>query len=396
MNFRRMLLITIIFIICLSLVIAISGCDNDTFDDSYTIPDTVEVVQTPPPPPPINFVPWLDEVDHIFFHEVVAFPDVAFPGRTDPYGLDYITVTVNEFNLILEGLYRNGYILVNMHDIWSEYTSIDGHHRMRQDVLMLPEGRTPLIITFDNLSFHMEPANAFMHRYIIGPDGEVWAEGIDRDGNVFISQNYTVLTILERFIRDNPDFSHNGARAGIAQTGLHGLLGYRTQSNPYDDSDEFRLNRMQEIARVRPVIERLNETGWYWASNTWGHIRLDTANLNQVIYDAERWNYEVGSLVGRTNILVYAHGARLDGGDVLVENVGPAARHYINELGFRMFASVGHSPFSLLREDVPAVMMDRMAIDGLSLRRARDWYIRFFDSAEVFDAHRPYGETFWD
>jgi len=376
----------------------LSGCTDDVQNDAFEIePEFAVAEPTPTPvPPPVTLVPWEGHVYHLFFNEVIAFPDIAFPDQTNPYGLDDFMLTVNEFNLILEGLHRNGFILVGMHEVWSEYTNLYGQQRMQRNTLILPYGRTPITITFDNLTFHHEPYNAFMHRYIIGEDGEVWAEGIDRNGNRLISQDYTVITILDNFIRNNPDFTHTGARGGIAQTGLHGILGYRTQDSFTDDSEEFRLNRMKEIARVRPVIDRLNETGWYWASQSWGHIRLDTASLDAVIHDAERWANEVGSLVGDTDILIYAHGGRLDGGDLWVDNVGPAARHYINELGFRMFAAIGPSPFYMLREDVPAVMMDRMAIDGMTLRRARDRFMMFFDAEEVFDPLRPHGEVLWD
>ncbi|MCL2426208.1 MAG: hydrolase [Oscillospiraceae bacterium] len=421
MKFKRNLLILIKIILCLSLVVAVTGClDNNTQDDSPDAsPEFFDTSETPdnsgisdspgtvvsptpdptPTPPPVNLVAWEGDVEHLFFHEVIAFPDIAFPNRTDPHRLDDYMVTVNEFNLILESLHRNGFIIVGMHDVWSEFTNVYGQQEMRRNTLMLPENRRPIILTFDDLTFHLEPYDAFMHRYIIGPDGEVWAEGVDRNGNPLISQDYTAITILDRFIRNHPDFSHNGARGGIAQTGLFGILGYQTQTNINIDTEEFRLNRMKEIARVRPVIERLNETGWYWASHSWGHIRFDASTLDQVIQDAERWENEVGSLVGRTTIMIYAHGGRLDGatgGDVWVDNVGPAARHYIDELGFRMFASVGPTPFVMIRQDVPAVMMDRMAVDGITLRNARDRFLRFYDAAEVFDPLRPHGEINWD
>jgi len=271
--------------------------------------------------------------------------------------------------------------------------------------MMLPEGKKPIILSFDDLTFHLEPVNAFMHRYIIGPDGDIWAEGIDPGGNPIITQDLAAITILDKFVRENPDFSHNGAKAAIAQTGLHGILGYATQTDSNNNSEEFRLKRMQEIARVRPVIERLNETGWYWASHSWGHIRFDNSSLDWIRADAERWNEEVASLIGDSTIMIYAHGARLDGNDVWAETAGPALSFYVNELGFRMFASVGDEPFSLIRSDVPAVLMDRMNVDGIALRgpqlvirndMRRGDYEMFYDVREVFDPLRPTGETDWD
>ena len=391
-------------ILCITLIVSLAACFGNTQDDEpETTPEPTETpTPTPPPPPtpeptpePVDLVEWTGVVEHLFFHEVIAYPELAFPNRTDQYGLDDYMITAHEFSVILESLYRNDFVLVNLNEIWSEFTNENGQYRMQANTLMIPEGKKPIVLSFDDLTFHLEPFNAFMHRYIVGPDGEIWAEGIDPSGNPIVTQDLTAITMLDKFIRENPRFSHNGAKGTIAQTGLHGVLGYRTQTDRSDNSEEFRLNRMMEIARVEPVIQRLHETGWNFASHSWGHIRFDSSSLERVMEDAERWNDEVGSLVGNTAIMIYAHGARLDGQDVWRDTVGPAARFYIDDLGFRLFASVGSEPFTKIRGDVPAVMMDRMATDGITLRNARDRFIRFYDAAEVFDPLRPAGETNW-
>jgi len=400
-NFFKMIVVSVM---CLFTVAVMSACGGGSQDDSDSNPPPEETPRPTPPPPtptptptPVVLVEYDGDVEHIFFHEVIAYPELAFPNRTDSNRLDDYMVTVNEFNKILESLHRNNFVLINMNDVWSEFTNDNGNMRMRRNTLMIPEGKRPIVLSFDDLTFHLEPVNAFMHRYIVGPDGDIWAEGIDPSGNPIVTQDLAAITILDKFIRENPDFSHNGAKGCIAQTGLHGLLGYRTQTDKNNTSDEFRLNRMKEIARVEPVIKRLNETGWYWASHSWGHIRFERASLDLVRSDAARWNEEVGSLVGDTVILIYAHGERLDGNDVWRETAGPALRHYVDDLGFRMFAAVGKEPFTRIRSDVPAVMMDRMNSDGITLRLARERFMRFYDAKDVFDPLRPTDiEVNWD
>ena len=407
---KRILTITLAVILCLGIV---SGCfgaqeapPEPTPTPEPTPQPTPPPTPTPEPTPPPNLVAYDGAVEHLFFHEAIAYPEIAFPNRTDQHNLDDYMNTVHELNMVLQSLYDRNFVLVSMLDVWEEYTNEMNQQRMRRiSPLMIPEGKKPIVLSFDDLTFHLEPYNAFMHRYILGPDGDVWAEGIDPNGNPIMTQDLAAITILDKFVRENPDFSHNGAKAAIAQTGLYGILGYATQTNRDDNSEAARLHRMQEIARVRPVIERLNETGWYWASHSWGHIRFENSSLERVQADAQRWNDEVAPLIGDTVIMIYAHGSRLDGNDVWAENAGPALRYYVEELGFRMFASVGDEPFWRARRDLPAVMMDRMNVDGIALRgpqlivrndMRRGDYEKFYDVREVFDPMRPEGTINWD
>jgi len=408
MKKRNIIKLLITAAMCVLLCAVVSACSGKSADNDPVnppVPETPRPTPTPPTPTPsptpLVLVEYYGDVEHLFFHEVIAYPELAFPNRTDAYTLDDYMITVNEFKAVLDNLHRKNFVLVSMHDVWEEFTSESGRQRMRRiEPLMLPEGKKPIVLSFDDLTFHLEPVNGFMHRYILGADGEIWAEGIDPAGNPIVTQDLTAITVLDKFIRENPGFSHNGAKGCIAQTGLHGILGYRTQTDSNDDSEAFRLNRAKEIARVKPVIERLNETGWYWASHTWGHIWIENASIGLIERDAERWNDEVASLIGDTIILIYSHGSRLDGNDVFRETAGPALSHYVNNLGFRMFASVGREPFWRARTDVPAVMMDRMAVDGITLRSvvatsAYERHLRFYDARDVFDPLRPNGPTNW-
>jgi peptidoglycan/xylan/chitin deacetylase (PgdA/CDA1 family) len=296
-------------------------------------------------------------------------------------------VTVSEYNKILRSLYEKDYILVSLNDVWSEYTDDNGARGMKKNTLMLPEGKKPLVLSFDDLSFYPYMSGyGFMDKYIIGADGEIWAAGTEPSGSPVISQDLTAVTILDKFIKEHPGFSLGGVKGCIALTGYEGILGYRTQTDRREGSLEAQISRMREIARVRPVVDKLKETGWYFASHSWGHINFEKASLTAVKNDAQRWMEEVGSLVGETALLIYPHGGRLDGGDV--NKTGQAFLFY-HELGFRVFASVGREPFSQIKSNVAAVICDRMAVDGIALRTRRDRFMRFYDAAEVFDHSRP-------
>lgn len=342
---------------------------------------------TATPEPDIELFPYNGVVEHLFFHEAIAYPKLAFDRDSRQAGYEENMVTVSEYIKMLDSIYYKGYILVNLNDIWSEDTNDKGELRMKKNTLMLPAGKKPLVLSFDDLSFYnyMKP-DGFMEKYIIGDDGEIWASGFDPDGNPVVSQDLAVITILDKFVKQHPDFSLGGVKGCIALTGYEGILGYRSQFDKNNDTPEWKLNRMQEVARVRPVIQKLKDTGWYFATHSYGHINLNKASLEGVKTDAQRWLDEVGSLVGETKLFIYPFGSRLDGGDVY--DTGPAFKYY-QGLGFRVFASVGIEPYSRIKPDICAVICDRMHADGGTLARERDRYLKFYDANLVWDPLRP-------
>ena len=149
-------------------------------------------------------------------------------------------------------------------------------------------------------------------------------------------------------------------------------------------SDEREAFRQSEIEAVAPIIEELKRTGWTFASHTWGHIRLDSGNMEKIRSDTERWMDEVGSLIGETAILLYPHGARPDGNDWT--ETGEAFT-YLQEQGFRVFASVGIESFTYIKKDICAVICDRLHPDGTTLRSSKvdERYGQFYDVREIFD-----------
>jgi len=329
-------------------------------------------------------------VEHLFFHPIIAYPEVAFASE-QAEGLDDWMITVGEYNKILQNLYDKGYILVNMGDVWSEQTGEDGTARMVRNTLMLPEGKKPLIISFDDVNYYdYMLEEGFTSKLVVGEDGDIWAECRDpHTGEVFLTQELDATPILDQFVRKHPDFSLNGAKACFSLTGYQGILGYRTQNDIDIAADDparpaFDANRQAEIEAVKPVIARLKETGWTFGSHTWGHIRLSSRTMEQIQRDTLRWEEEVGSLVGPTNILFYPHGARPDGDRDQGEHYGDQFR-WLQSRGFRIFASVGVNSFSQIKSSISAVICDRLHPDGTTLRWSRSRYLQFYDAQEIID-----------
>jgi len=341
-----------------------------------------------------TLVPYDGIVEHIFFHPIVAYPELAFDGDYKESGIDDWMVTVSEYNKILQSLYDKGYIIVNMNDVWTETTDESGKAVMQKNTLMLPEGKKPIIISYDDVNYYEYMLeNGFTYKLIIGDDGDIWSWGLDPQGKEVVSQDLDAITIMDKFVNEHPDFSLFGAKGCLCLTGYEGILGYRTHTDKDDTSAEFEANRQKEIEAVKPIVARLKETGWYFGCHSWSHLNLAKASYERVVEDNERWQNEVGSLVGETKLYFYPFGGRLDGNDVT--QTGPCFK-YMQEQGFRVFASVGIESYSKIKGDICAVICDRLHPDGTTLRWSRSRYLQFYDAADIFDYDvRPdYGYDF--
>lgn len=337
-------------------------------------------------------------VEHLFFHPVVAYPELAFDGDNQANGIDDYMVTVGEYNKILQSVYEKGYVLVDIGDVWSEIAGEDGQPRMVRNTLYLPEGKKPLILSFDDTNYYPYMLeNGFAYKLILGDDGLIWSWGKDPQGNEVVSQDLDAIPILDKFVREHPEFSPFGAKGCLSLTGYEGILGYRTQTDTKSWTQVQEANRQKEREAVKPIIEELKRTGWTFGSHTWGHIRLGgSVSLAEIQADTERWADEVGTLVGPTTILFYPHGERPDGNDW--QNTGPIFR-YLQSQGFRVFCSVGIESFSYIKKDICAVICDRLHPDGTTLRgsdKVIGWYSQFYDARDIIDLEaRPQREVRW-
>ena len=327
-------------------------------------------------------------VEHLFFHPIIAYPELAFDGDAHEKGLDDFMITVDEFNKILNSVYERGYVLVDIADVWSETTDEAGNPVMVRNTLYLPEGKKPLIFSYDDTNYYPYMLeNGFAHKLILGEDGKVWSWGLDPAGNEVVSRDLDAIPALDKFVEEHPDFSPFGAKACLSLTGYEGILGYRTQTDTQSWDEAREANRQAEREAVKPIIAELKRTGWTFGSHTWGHIRLGSGNMGKIQTDTEKWLDEVGSLVGPTPILFYPHGERPDGNDW--KQTGPAFQ-YLQSQGFRVFCSVGVESFSYIKQDICAVICDRLHPDGTTLRYSRNRYLQFYDAKDIMDtAVRP-------
>ena len=325
-------------------------------------------------------------VEHLFFHPVVAYPELAFDGDAQADGIDDFMVTADEYRAILQSVYDRGYVLVDIADVWSETTDENGNAKMVKNTLYLPEGKKPLILSFDDTNYYEYMlSNGFAWKLVIGEDGKIASYGKDPQGAEVVSRDLDAIPILDKFVEEHPDFSPFGAKGCLSLTGYEGILGYRTQTDTKSWTEAQEQNRQKEREAVKPIIAELKRTGWTFGSHTWGHIRLGTKSLETIQADTKRWFDEVGSLVGPTTILFYPHGERPDGDDW--QKTGPVFQ-YLQSQGFRVFCSVGINSFSYIKKDICAIICDRLHPDGTTLRgsdKVIGWYSQFYDARDIID-----------
>lgn len=320
-----------------------------------------------------SFVPWDQPVRHIFFHSLIVDKELAFDGDRMSNGYNYWMTTVEECRAILDQLYANGYILIDIHDLCTEVTDEAGNTVLQAAQPMVPEGKIPLVLSVDDVSYYDYMENdGFPKRLLLDENGDVKNLYIDRNGGEHIG-DYDVMPIVDTFVKEHPDFSLRGAKGIIAATGYEGTLGYRV-SDPENPSLEA------DKEAVRAVAARLKETGWIFASHGYGHRHTAEISYNSLVEDTTRWKAEIASLVGDTDVYIYPYGEEID---------YPGRKlTYLQSEGFRFFCGVWASqPFVTVKDGY--VRQTRCNLDGYTMAMRPESVADLIDASAVLDPGRP-------
>ncbi|MCR4432329.1 MAG: polysaccharide deacetylase family protein [Tepidanaerobacteraceae bacterium] len=348
---------------------------NDNKDKAPDISSQVFSPEKKSPAKP-ELLPYNGPIENIFFHPLIAYPKLAFDGDYLSKGYDDWFVTVNEFKRILEALYKNNYMLIDTKSIFEEKI-VDGKKVLVKKTLMLPPGKKPLIISVDDLNYYdymIKNGNVF--RLILDENGNVATYSVSPEGEVVISHDNEIIPILDNFIKEHEDFSLHGAKGIIGLTGYQGILGYRT-----NEADSISYERQKSEALQ--VVKRLKETGWEFASHSYGHPDVRKISLEKLKRDTLKWKKEVEPLIGPTSIYIYPYGSSLSSKDPKFK--------FLLESGFKVFYGVGPKPYENFESNF--VEMDRRHIDGMALKTQGKMLSPLFDAREVIDSVRPVSST---
>ena len=331
----------------------------------------------------------ISDITHVFFHSIVMDNSKAFDGDSDSKGYNQVMTTASEFEKILQIMYDKGYVLVRLHDMAYEVADENGNMVMKPGSILLPEGKTPFVMSQDDVCYYpYMNDDGFATRIIVGDDGKPTCE-MKVDDDTTLVGSYDLVPLLEDFIQTHPGVSYKGARAVIALTGYEGIFGYRT-AEKYAGSPTYEQEQ-QEAARV---AQCLRDNGWELASHSWGHLNLGTVEIERFYADTDNWKAQVESLIGPTDIILYPFGADInDWRPYTAENKRFV---YLYQAGFRYFCNVdSNTHWVQLGENY--IRQGRRNLDGYRMwkdivaesegkeRKLAD----LFRAEDVFDPDRP-------
>lgn len=344
----------------------------------------------------------MTQVTHIFYHSLVVDPERGFAGNDSAAaGFKQWMTTVDEFNKITQAMYDNGYVLVDLHDLVTQTTDENGDMHFTPNQIMLPEGKKPFVLSLDDLSYyHSYDGRGTASKMVLDENGKPTCEYIQADGTT-VTGAYDCVPLLNQFLEEHPDGAYHGARGTIALTGYNGILGYRTDiayktgENLTEDQRAWLdahpdFDWEKECEEAKKVAQAIKDTGWNFASHTWGHIRVGAnTSLETIKADTEKWLAYVEPLIGETDTIIFAHGEDLaDWHDYSAEN---EKFTYLKSQGFNFFCNVDSSQYFLQIRD-NYVRQGRRNLDGYRLwndvhgekNRTSD----LFDASQILDPAR--------
>ena len=315
-------------------------------------------------------------IEHLFTHCLIAYPELAF-SKNNPMSKSYKIdcITAQEFKLILDELHKNNYALV---DINSCFDVLENCQAIKRKV-KIPIGKKPLILSFDDVNYDSKKIGLGMVDKIIIDESGNLASYTKINNKVHISHTNEFIPILESFVKKHPDFSINGAKGLINLTGYDGILGYRTSHTNV-------IDRKNEIAEAKKVVNKLKQNGWQFASHSYGHYHMNKITEQKFESEINLWKQEVETIVGKTNIYVYPYGEWQ-----VFDNGSICNKHkMLKDAGFALFCGVGMRTFFnyLPNNNHKVLFMDRKCVDGRTLTANHRELQSFFNPLQVIDNMR--------
>ena len=325
-------------------------------------------------------------IPHVFFHSLIN-DDRAFIAEL--VGADRVRqnnaamTTVAEFDAMIQQMYDAGYVMVGLDDMCIKTTDDNGVvHIAKNDSLMLPPEKKAFVLSIDDLSYYHSygiGTQGYATRMLVDENGKPKCEYTDEAGVTTIG-DYDVVPRIDTFIEQHPDFSYRGARGTVAMTGYNGVFGYRTNNyykdinDPHLDPDQIQwlqehpdFNWDDDCARAKAVADAMKAEGWTFASHTYGHLNAESADLDRLQADHERWVTVNEPILGKVDKIIFAFGA--DIGHVGEYTGANRKFQYFKSQGMNIFCNVdGNIGWTEFGDTF--MRTGRVALDGFTMYQA--------------------------
>ena len=350
---------------------------------------TVTVTEKPvTPPQDLKIVEYpANKVRHVFSHCLIAYPEMGCGDPDKGKGnLDVDCLTVLEFQRLLQSLYDNGYCLIDINDMYENYTENGVTKARLKKTVQVYEGKKPLVISVDDVVYDSRKLDwGMIDRLEIKNDTIVGVKNINGQD---VYSDKEIFPQLEKFLETHPDFSFEGAKCTLALTGFEGILGYRTD----DQFASSGIDYMAERQKAQVVVDWLKANGYNFASHSYSHSNYSTCSLDRVKRDVDRWKSQVEPIIGKTQVFVYPYGAWT--------NYGTEKHDQLVKNGFTIFCGTsqenclwdGKHPKAKdssgsIATGTGSIYLERYTITGQTLR---DWrklasLYEYCDPYEIYD-----------
>ena len=330
-------------------------------------------------------------IPNLSFHMLIADPSRAFTDQKWGNSYNKNFVTVDEFQKILNQLYDNGYVLVEMEHCVAETVTGDTVTYSAKPVL-LPDGKRPVMITQTMVNYYnyMIDGNGdgtpdkdgagFAFRLVEDDlTGKIQAEIVNASGET-VKGDYDLVPILEKFIEEHPDFSYQGARATLAVTGDEGIFGYRINSGVKNSKGEDYYN--QQVEGAKAIAQALRDRGYTIACYTYANVAYGSISATKIQVDLDNWKKEVKPVLGEVPILVYAKSSDISADG----NYEGGKYNVLKNEGFRYFISSANVPYAEIT--VNYVRQSRIMVTGQQMTTKADLFSSYFNAKEVLNDQR--------
>jgi len=295
----------------------------------------------------------------LFVNSLLSYESVAL-NPNNPYFTELETnhLTPTEFERVLYELYQNNYVLV------------DASYSDTTQPLLLPSGKKPLTLLFDNIG-HSEPEIGLVDKVILDRNDTIATYTGKKSIHERVSYDNEYITVLENFLQYYPEFSQNNARGTIFVSTSDRILGYKTQKS--------NATSKYEIKKATQVATKLKALGWKFGYSVNNHKTLNQMSDIEFTKKISKWKNELESVVGKSNLCLLPSDTQFE------ESEFAYKRDLLLESGFTLFFSEHYKQPN--NTTGTFTVSNFFVVSGKALREQKTQFKPFFVAEHVYDYH---------